>query len=417
MLVASCTSYPKRISNLPVVVDSILRNSCPPDKVIINLSRDEFPDCILPIEVMSYIDTHDKVVINWVDGNWKVYKKFLPILKDHPNDLILSFDDDTIYPESIIADLLSVHEKYPDAPIASNHYWMDGLKCHCGECSLTQAKHFEGWEQYVNEEMIAKCPADDLFYTNLAAINGYFYKCTTIDYPRVWEKYEEKEGYSKSIPGINKNTEKELFNLFGKHVKMMFTDDLTKPICVFNVVANPRGLDIADKMLKWIYPQYNVFVVEHDGTKFEYPGLKFLQSYVAHNDVKVPVLYLHTKGAVKVRACSEKVRNLWKFEFGQNMGKYIELVNTDKPTIATPYAGYTKDPREGYVGTYPVSWYNGWMANPAALKLIDVPLTNDRFVYKTCLYQGIEVLGTRCTDVWWTPESMKAKDDDLNSHF
>jgi len=417
MLIASCTSYPPRISNLPKVIDTILGQTVQPDEVIINLSRDEFPAEQLPQDVAEYIKSHEKVSVNWLDGNWKVYKKFLPILKDHPDDLILSFDDDTIYPEGIIADLLSVHEQYPDAPIASNHYWMDGLKCHCGECSLTQAKHFEGWEQYVNEEMIAKCPADDLFYTNLAAVNGYFYKCTATNYPRVWEKYEEKEGYSKSIPGINKNTEKELFNVFGRHIKMMFTEDLTKPICVLNVVANPRGLGIADDMLKWIQPQYNVFVVEHDGTKFEYYGLKFLQNYVAHNDVRVPILYLHTKGAVRVRACSPKVHNLWKFEFGRNMNKYLSILDTDKPTIGTPYAGYAKDPRPGYEGVYPVSWYNGWMANPAALKLIDVPLSNDRYVYETCIYKGIEVIGTRVKDIWWEPESMKVKDADLNTNF
>lgn len=417
MLIASCTSYPKRIANLPTVIGTILNNTCPPDKVIINLSREEFPNEVIPEDVQHFVDANKKVHINWVDENWKVYKKFLPILKDYPNDLIVSFDDDTLYPEGIIEDLMNVHKQHPNSPVAANHYWFDGLKCHCGECSLTEARFFEGWEEYVNKRMIEACPADDIFYTNLAAINGYFYVCTETDYPSTWEKYNEVSGYSAAHPGINRHTSNEVYKLFGRRVKKVFSEDATKPICVFNVVDCPRGLDIQAEMLQWIAPNYNTFIVLHDGTKFEYYGLKFLQTYVAHNEVDVPVLYIHTKGAIKVRLCSEKVRNLWRFEFGKNIQKYVELVNKETPTIATPYAGYAKDPRPGYEGTYPVSWYNGWMANPAALKLIDVPLSSDRYVYETCIYTGIEILGTRCTDVWWTPESMKAKDDDLNANF
>lgn len=417
MLIASCTSWPKRVLNLPIVIDSILNNTCPPDKVIINLSKDEFPNLVLPKEIDEYIKAHPVVSIHWCEGNWKVYKKFLPILSKYPNDLILSFDDDTIYPSGIIEDLLKVHSQYPDDPISCNHYWFNGQKCHCGECSLTQAKHFKGWEQYVSEEMISKCPADDLFYTNLAAINGYFYRNTDIDYPRSWQKFQEVDGYSRSIPEINKKTSEALYQLFGMRVIKKFSEG-EKPVCVLNCLANIRGKAIEQQMLEWLTPLYNIYIVEHDGTKFEYPGLRFVQTLAENNLVSSPVLYLHSKGAVKVRACSEKVHRCWRLEFGgKSLSRNLEILSTDTPTMITPYAGHSINPREGYKGDYPVPWYNGWMANLAAIQLLNIPLSQDRFVYETCIYRGINIMGTRMSDIAWTAEDMARKDQDLNTHF
>lgn len=205
--------------------------------------------------------------------------------------------------------------------------------------------------------------------------------------------------------------------LYGRQVKVLFTDDDTKPICVFNVRANPRGLALEEEMLKWIYPRYNVFVIEHDGKQFEYPGLKFLQDYVTNNDVKVPILYIHTKGAVMVREESAKVRNVWKKEFGDNMAKYVQIVNVAEPTIATPYSGWAKDPNPNYKGEYPVSWFNGWMVNPAGAKLIDVPISEDRYLYETCLYKGIHIVGTRFSDVWLNTDKMKDMYNDIMKNF
>ena len=403
MLIASCTSYPKRISNLPVVVDSILRNSCPPDKIIINLSRDEFPNCELPKEVQEYINAHKQVSVNWLDGNWKVYKKFLPILKEYQDALIFPFDDDIIYPNNIIEEALEVHRKYPTSPVACNHYQVSGLKAHCGAGSLVMAKHFLGWEEYVNEDMIAKCPADDVFYTQMAAMNGYFYRATPTHFPDCWESYEEGECYSKSIPRINKLTEIALYEVLGQKVKMRFSDDETKPVCVMNILAVPRGLDIEEELLGWVIPAYNVLIVEHNGKKFEYPGLKLAHDYVVNNDIKVPICYIHSKGAWHVRKESYPVRKMWRHEFFKRQKDYLAAVNVDKPMIATPYHGVIHSDWLNIAVpkgiTYNIPYENGWVANAAAVRNMDVFLSDNRYIYEILCYKGIEMKGLIMHDI------------------
>jgi len=42
-----------------------------------------------------------------------------------------------------------------------------------------------------------------------------------------------------------------------------------KPLCVIGIVNNERGLKIAEEMLDWLNPIYEVHKVYHDGSKFE----------------------------------------------------------------------------------------------------------------------------------------------------
>ena len=53
-LIVSLTTWKPRIGNIPAVLDSIYAQTLPPDKVVLNLSYDEF----IPTEVQSYIDAH-----------------------------------------------------------------------------------------------------------------------------------------------------------------------------------------------------------------------------------------------------------------------------------------------------------------------------------------------------------------------
>ena len=47
-IIISLTSWSKRISNIPKVIDSILENTTLPDIIVINLSLQEFPKKLRP---------------------------------------------------------------------------------------------------------------------------------------------------------------------------------------------------------------------------------------------------------------------------------------------------------------------------------------------------------------------------------
>ena len=84
-VIVSLTSWPKRIINLPVVLDCIWKQTVQPNVVILNLSEEEFPNRNLPDFFVDYINQHERLRINWVQENTRVWKKFLPILKLYPD--------------------------------------------------------------------------------------------------------------------------------------------------------------------------------------------------------------------------------------------------------------------------------------------------------------------------------------------
>jgi hypothetical protein len=72
-----------------------------------------------------------------------------------------------------------------------------------------------------------------------------------------------------------------------------------------------------------------------------------------------PCLYLHTKGACFRDELSEKVRRMWKEQFAENGKQYFDAVKGSKPRVAAPIFS-----PEGK------SWYNGFVANAAAMRTI-----------------------------------------------
>lgn len=104
-IIVSMTSWKKRINNVAKVVFSILINSVKPDKIICNLSTDEFPkkEKELPENLLLLQET-TCLEINWVKENTKTFKKIIPTLqKNFGKDYYLfSIDDDELYEEDYI---------------------------------------------------------------------------------------------------------------------------------------------------------------------------------------------------------------------------------------------------------------------------------------------------------------------------
>lgn len=187
------TSYQHRLKNLPVVLDTIFAQTKQPDLVVLNLAYEES----IPGEVQNYLDEHC-VEINRVEDT-KVYKKLIPTLKRHPNDCIITIDDDFLYPLGMIEDFMRVHHHYPDYPISGNREFYLGLQCHCGCASLMKAEFLGGFINMIDNDVIDNCPSDDIVYTYFANKNGHPYIRTHGLYFTNMQSYQEGEGYSDSI--------------------------------------------------------------------------------------------------------------------------------------------------------------------------------------------------------------------------
>ncbi len=112
-LIVSLTSFPFRIPTLHITIESLLNQTMKPDKIILQLSEDEFPnrEGDLPENLLKLRE--QGLIINWNKGNIKSYKKLIPTLKQYPNDIIITVDDDFIYDKNLIKLLWKAYEKNP----------------------------------------------------------------------------------------------------------------------------------------------------------------------------------------------------------------------------------------------------------------------------------------------------------------
>lgn len=393
-IVVAITSWSKRIGNVHAVIDSMLAQTRKPDVIVLTLAEAEFPDRKIPADVAEYIEKHPKVQLNWVTKNTVVWKKFLPVLELYPEALIVPVDDDMIYPKTMLTDFMRVHKQYPDDPISGNRYSFAGLKCHCGCASMVQAKHFEGWQKYYYHKFRASCPSSDIFYTRLAAANGYFYQQTDVDYQKTAQSYNEVYSYSKSLPKLKLALSERAVDA-AMHYSVTKIENGDKPWAVLCSAQNEQGKQIEEEQLAWLKEKYNIYLVRHDCTLFEYPGLRFLQMMTIRTGK--PMLYIHTRGAFHRWKTTLPTRRMWEHEFGVEQQKYFDLVNTYEPTVACPFSGKSK-----------YTLYNGFVANAAAMAAIPtIEQSSDRFIYEK-IFEGsnVNVIGT----------IVNIQDDDENKH-
>lgn len=188
MIVVSLTSWTRRIDNVKKVVESIMSNTIQPDRVYLNLSSTEFDGIDLPIDLVEYFESDERLIINWIPGeNTKSMKKIFPILKYLNNDdFILDADDDKLYPKDLIESRLADFEKYGRKyPVTSNH-----SRCGIGDAlvispmTLFQKKMLNNWDRYVNDKIV-RTYNDDRTYMYVLFLNGYVAKPCS--------KYTEKE--------------------------------------------------------------------------------------------------------------------------------------------------------------------------------------------------------------------------------
>lgn len=191
-IIISLTSWAPRFNNLPMVLDSIFAQTYPPDKVVLNIDENE----TIPDYLEKYISEHGIEV--FFTPNTRVYKKLIPTLKRYPESLVISIDDDWIYPETMIEDFMNCHMKHPDQPISGNREKLWGMNCHCGCASLTEARFFGQYLYKIDDELIRNCPSDDIVYTFLVNRNGYSYARTDEMYFENMQSINPANAYSAS---------------------------------------------------------------------------------------------------------------------------------------------------------------------------------------------------------------------------
>lgn len=118
-VIVSLTSFPAAIGFVPAAVESVLRGSVLPDKVVLYLTAGQFPGGIVPPEVEA-LKANPLFEVRFWEENIRSYTKLVPALADFPDDIIVTIDDDQRYPRRMLEKLLCWHGRHPDHIVAHN---------------------------------------------------------------------------------------------------------------------------------------------------------------------------------------------------------------------------------------------------------------------------------------------------------
>ena len=113
-LVVSLTTYSKRIHDVYLVLETISQQTVLPNRVVLWLAEDEFDT--LPLSITTR--TNYGLEIRFCEDT-KSYKKIIPSILSFPDSIIITLDDDVLYPMDTIEILVNKHREHPNAVIGN----------------------------------------------------------------------------------------------------------------------------------------------------------------------------------------------------------------------------------------------------------------------------------------------------------
>lgn len=114
-IIVCLTSFYVRIPKLWLVVESILRNTVKPDKIVLYLQLEKIED--IPHRLYRMKERGVEFVL--CDTTLRSHNKYYHAFRSFPNDCIITIDDDMFYRSDFIATFVENHEKYPNLIIAN----------------------------------------------------------------------------------------------------------------------------------------------------------------------------------------------------------------------------------------------------------------------------------------------------------
>lgn len=119
--VCTLTSIPQRINSIGKVLDSLHNQDRAFDAIYLTVPKTSFKGLDYP-EIDANISS--KVTIVEIGKDYGPITKLLGglIREEDPDTLIISVDDDIIYPRTMVTQLLEHHEQYPNATVGSSGF-------------------------------------------------------------------------------------------------------------------------------------------------------------------------------------------------------------------------------------------------------------------------------------------------------
>ena len=135
-VIVSLTSYGKRIYDVYLTIESIMQGTQKPNKIILWLAEDEFSSDKIPATLKCQIKRG--LQVRFV-RELKSYKKLVYSLREFPDSIVVTIDDDMIYNADLL-DRLLVQHRADCSVILSNRVHLMSLN------SKGELQKYEKWK-------------------------------------------------------------------------------------------------------------------------------------------------------------------------------------------------------------------------------------------------------------------------------
>ncbi len=117
-VIVSFTSRPGRIDKMRPMLESLNRQTVKPDRIVLWLDKNEFPDQIDEVtQELSYFEEFG-AQIEWIQNGFRSHNKYFWAFQKFPEDIIITIDDDLIYSDLMVEELLAAHQRFPEAVLS-----------------------------------------------------------------------------------------------------------------------------------------------------------------------------------------------------------------------------------------------------------------------------------------------------------
>lgn len=116
-IVVSLTSFPARIDCVGYAIKSLFNQTVKPDRIVLWLATEQFKNRELP-ELLEKLK-EKRLEIRFCEDLKSHKKYYFALQEQRPDELVITYDDDLIYPENSIERLVNLHKKYPDCIITN----------------------------------------------------------------------------------------------------------------------------------------------------------------------------------------------------------------------------------------------------------------------------------------------------------
>lgn len=151
-IIVSLTSFPPRFKDLDLCLRSLTQQKLKPDKIIVYLGNDTKESDILK-SMRKYEDSGIEFRIDNAK-NLMPHKKYYYAMQEFPNDIIVTADDDVIYPHNWLSSLVQSYVKYP--------YAVSSRRVH----HITKRNgHMEQYDHWIDQCRTIRKPSMELIAT------------------------------------------------------------------------------------------------------------------------------------------------------------------------------------------------------------------------------------------------------------